>query len=417
MRVNNMDVRKKGFSEYTSLDKAQEITLSKTDVLDGEVVRFDDSLGRITSEKLVSKVDVPPFDRAAMDGFAVRAEDTFGADENDPKELEIVDSVKIGSCPEKNIEVGETAEIATGAPIPEGADATVKFEETVGEGSTVDILAPVSPGENVSPEGEDFEKGQKVLEEGRKIKPSDIGILASTKNLEISVRGKPKVAVAMTGDELKDVDSSLDPGEITEVNGYTLSYSIEKAGGDFERLGIFSDDLDEIKGILESASDFDLLVLTGGSSVGEKDLVPIAIEEVGELLFHGVGIRPGSPCAFGVVDGTLVFSLPGFPAATLVAFETLLKPVLRKMLGLPPLDVGWDVEGVLDRKISSSLGRVDVVRVELEEGEDGHVVKPLRVTGSSVLRTISEADGVVMVPENKEGYSRGENVDVRLIDL
>ncbi len=417
MRVNKMDVRKKGFSEYTALEKAQQIALSKTHVLDEEIVRFDDSLGRITAEEVVSNVNVPPFDRSAMDGFAVKAEDTFGADENDPKELEIVESVKIGSSPEKNIESGKTAEIATGAPMPEGADATVKFEETVREGSKVDILSPVSPGENVSPKGEDFREGQKVLEEGREIKPSDIGILASTKNLKISVRKKPKVAIVMTGDELKEVDSSLSPGEITEVNGYTLGHSVEKVGGDFERLGIFSDDLDEIKKVLENTSGFDLMVLTGGSSVGEKDLVPLAIDEVGELFFHGVGIRPGSPCAFGVVDGTLVFSLPGFPAAALVAFETLLKPVLRKMLGLKPLDFGWNVEGVLDRKISSSLGRVDVVRVELEEREDGYVVKPLRVTGSSVLRSISEADGVVMVPENQEGYSRGEHVDVQLIDL
>mgnify|MGYP000155527498 CR=1 FL=1 len=417
MHVSKMDIRKKGFSEYTSLEKAREITLSETEILEKEVVHFDDSLERVSAEEVVSKVDVPPFDRAAMDGFAVRAEDTFGADENTPKELEIVDSVKIGSSPTRGVESGEAAEIATGAPMPEGSDATVKFEETVREESKVNILAPVSPGKNVSPKGEDFEKGQTVLQSGRRIRPSDVGILAFTKNLKISVRKKPKVGIAMTGDELKDVDTSLDPGEITEVNGYTLAHSIEKLGGEFERLGILPDDLEEIKGVLKGASDFDMMVFTGGSSVGEKDLVPLAIDEVGDLYFHGVGMRPGGPCAFGVVNETLVFSLPGFPAATLVAFETLLKPVLRKMLGLPPLESDWKVRGVLDRKISSSLGRVDVVRVELVREDGGYTVKPLRVTGSSVLKSISGADGVVLVPENKEGYSEGEKVDIRPIDL
>ncbi len=417
MPVSEMDVRKKGFSEYTRLDKAIELILSKIEVLESEKVSFDKAFQRILAEDLESKVNVPPFDRSAMDGFAVRAEDTFGADENNPKELEIVDSIEIGSSPEKKIEKGEAAEIATGAPIPEGADASVMFEKTIREDSKIKILDPVSPGENVSPRGEDMEKGQLVLGEGRRLKPSDIGMLASTGNLEVRVRRKPRVGVAITGDELREAGESLEPGEITETNSYTLGHAVERAGGVFERIGVVPDDLNKIKNVLSNASDFDLMILTGGSSVGEKDLVPLAIKESGELIFHGVAIRPGSPSAFGVFEDTPVFSLAGFPAAALVAFEVLVRPALRELQGLSVRDFGVRVRAELERKISSTLGRVDVVRVGLEEKNGVYRATPLRVTGSSVLRSISEADGLVKVPEDTEGFSKGERVSVLLSDL
>lgn len=412
-----MDVRKKGFSEYIRLDKAIELVLSNIEVLKSEKVSFDKSFRRVLAEDLESKVNVPPFDRSAMDGFAVRAEDTFGADENNPKELEIVTSIEIGSTPEKKIGEGEAAEIATGAPIPEGADATVMFEKTIRENSKIKILEPVSPGENVSPKGEDVEVGQTILEKNRRLKPSDMGLLASTNNLEISVRKRPEVGVAITGDELREAGESLEPGEIAETNSFTIGHAVERAGGRFERIGIVRDDLSEIKDVLNDASKFDLMILTGGSSVGEKDFVPVALDEVGELIFHGVAIRPGSPSAFGIVDDTPVFSLAGFPAAALIAFEVLVRPALRGLQGLSVRDFGVRVRAVLDRKISSALGRVDFVRVSFVEEDGEYRAEPLRVTGSSVLRSISEADGLVRVSEDSEGFSEGEEVTVFLSDL
>lgn len=412
-----MDIRKKGFSEYTRLDKAIELVLSNIEVLDSEKVPFDKCFRRVLAEDLESKVNVPPFDRSAMDGFAVRAEDTFGADENDPKELEVVDSIEIGSSPGVGISEGEAAEIATGAPIPDGANATVMFEKTIRVNSKIKVLEPVSPGENVSPKGEDMEKGQLVLEKGRRLKPSDVGLLASTGNIEVKVGKKPKVGIAITGDELREAGESLEPGEITETNSYTLGHAVERTGAGFERIGVVPDDLNKIKKELGDASRFDVLILTGGSSVGEKDLVPLAIREYGKLIFHGVAIRPGSPSAFGIVDDTPVFSLAGFPAAALIAFEVLVRPALRRLQGLSVEGYGVKVRARLGRKISSSLGRVDIVRVSLEWENGEYIAKPLRITGSSVLRSISEADGLVRVPEESEGFSESDGVIVFLSDL
>lgn len=417
MLGNEMDVRRRGFSEYIRLEKALEKIFSKLDLLESEKISFEQAAGRVISEDIKSEVNVPPFDRSAMDGFAVRAEDTFGADENNPKNLRLVGSVEMGTRPELEIGEGEAADIATGAPMPEGADATVMLEKTQKENSNLIVFEPVSPGENVSSEGEDIESGDVVLEANRRLRPSDLGLLASTGNLEVKVRKKPEVGIAATGSELKEPGEEIGPGEIIETNSRTLGPAVELCGGEFTRLGVVSDDLGEIKEVLSKASDFDVLVLTGGSSVGEKDLVPLAISEVGDLVFHGVAMRPGSPSAFGVVDGVPVFSLAGFPAANLVAFELIVRPALRVIQGLSGRGFRLVLKGVLGRKISSSLGRVDFVRVRLERVDGEYRVFPVRVTGSSILRSIAEADGFVVVPEDLEGFSKGEEVEVFPLDL
>lgn len=412
-----MNVRGRGFSEYTSLEKAQEIIISEIEEVDSESLHYHLADGRVLSEDVTSEVDVPPFDRSAMDGFAVRAEDTFGANETNPYELEVIGSIETGSYPDLEVGEGEAAEISTGAPIPEGANATVRFEKTERENSNLKIFSSVAVGEDVSKKGEDVETGDTVLKAPRILRPSDLGLLASTGNLDVKVKQRPEVGIAITGSELREPDEELEPGEIVETNSRTLGPSVVRTGGEFTRLGIVPDEPAEIEKVLERAPDFDLLILTGGSSAGKKDFVPDLISSLGKLHLHGVAMRPGSPSSFGIVEKTPVFSLAGSPAAALVAFEMLIRPALRAMQGLPPekAEPDWEVE--LSRKISSSLGRVDIVRVKVVEEGREYRAEPIRITGSSILRTVSEADGIVLVPEDLEGFSKGDLVSVRPFDL
>lgn len=410
-----MTVEKHGFSEYMRFEEAKDLILSEVELVGTEMVRFDECIGRVLSDDVSSDVDVPPFDRAAMDGLAVRAEDTFGVDESSPNRLDIIGSVEIGSSVDLRIGKKEALEIATGAPLPEGADAVVKIEETVIEGSEAKILAPVAPGKNVSSRGEDVESGQTIFEDGRRMRPWDVGLLASTGNLEVEVFERPEVGIAVTGGELRKPGEDLSPGEITDTNGYALSAAVKEFGGLPTHLGIVQDDIDSIREVLSRASEFDLFLFTGGTSVGEKDLVPDVIESVGEVVFHGVSMRPGSPTGFGKLDSTPIFSLSGFPAASLVAFEMLVKPALRKMIGLSPEDFRLQIDAELTRKVSSNLGRFDIVRTRLEQEEDRFRADPIRVTGSSMLRTLTSADGFFVIPEESEGYSEGEIVEASII--
>lgn len=409
-----MDSR--GFSSYTDLEEAQRIICSKVEETGTENVPFDSARGRVLDEDLVSEVDVPSFDRAAMDGFAVRAEDTFGAEEDDPNEFRVAGSIEIGS--ESNLEVNEkeAVRIATGAWMPEGSDSVVKLEETSVEGSKVEVLAPVSPGKNVSSRGEDVKSGETVLESGRKLRPSDLGLLAATGNLEVKVKKKPKVGIVATGQELREPGDSVEPGQIMNVNSYTLEAAVKNSGGLPERLGVISDEKERIREAFKHGSDFDVLIFTGGASVGEKDMVPDVMSELGNLAFHGVAMRPGSPSAFGIVNGTPVFSLPGFPAAAIIAFEVLVRPALRSMRRLSEEDFRPVVSATLTRKISSSLGRLDLARVRPHKEEGGYRAEPVRVTGSSLLSSISRADGFVMIPEYIEGFPEGSEVEVRIFD-
>ncbi|KXA92368.1 hypothetical protein AKJ41_03705 [candidate division MSBL1 archaeon SCGC-AAA259O05] len=411
-----MSVRRRGFKEYTRLEDALEIIRSEVNEIGSEKISYQESNGRVLAENVKSKVSVPPFDRAAMDGFALKAEDVFGVDENNPKELKIIGSIETGVSKDIEVGKGEAVEISTGAPMPSGANAVVKVEDTIREDSRVNILSPVSPGENVSSKGEDVEEGQVVMEAGHKIGPAGVGMLANTKNLEVKVKKKPKVGIAATGDELKKPEEELKPGEVVEVNSYTLTAAVHETRGEPIRLEMVPDKKESLRKTLEKAPDFDMLIFSGGTSVGKKDLVPEIISNLGELLFHGIAIRPGGPSAFGMYENVPVFSLAGFPAAALIAFEMIVKPALDIIQGKEDYSERPSVEAILDRGINSKLGRIDIVRTKLIKKEESYTAHPVRVTGSSILRTITEADGFVLVPEESEGFSKGEQVKVELFN-
>jgi molybdopterin molybdotransferase len=331
--------------------------------------------------------------------------------------LRIVGSVAIGSPTKLRVRKGEAAKIMTGAPMPDGADAVVMLENTRAVGKRLDVYTSLTPRKNVSTRGEDVKKGDIVLKRGHKLRPQDVGMLGALNKMYVKVSRRPRVAIWATGGELKQPGRKLGEAEIRDANSYSLAAAVSNCGGQPERLGTVRDDKALIKRAIIRASGHDAVLLSGGSSVGERDLVPDAIAELGELLFHGVAIRPGGPTAFGIVKDKPVFALAGFPVASLVAFDMLARPALRAMQGLPA-DRGYPrVKVKLTRKVSSTLGRADVVRIKLRRVSRELLAEPIRITGSSILSSMTGADGFVIVPENVEGFREGAMVEAELYTL
>jgi len=414
MPVSEMSVRMQGFPRYTRLADALKIVLSNVERLEPEVVPFNRALGRVLAEDVVSEVDVPPFDRSAVDGYVVRAADTFGASELKPVKLRVIRSVAIGATSKLHVGKGEAVKIMTGAPLPKGADAAVMVEHTRAKDKKIAVSAPVTPGKNVSARGEDVKVGEVVLGRGQLLRPQDVGMLASVGKIRVRVSQRPRVAILATGGELRKPGKHLGRAEITDVNSYSLAAAVESCGGLSHQLGIVPDRSELLRRALRRAIGHDMVLASGGSSVGEFDIMPDVIARLGELLFHGVAIRPGGPTAFGIVKGKPVFALAGFPVSSLVAFDMLARPALRKMQGLPT-DRGYPrVRAKLARKVSSTLGRADIVRVRVRAKRGELVADPIRVTGSGVLSSMTEADGFVIVPEDVEGFDEGSIVEVEL---
>lgn len=407
-----MRIKTKGFKKRTSVDEALKILLSHTPLPSIEEIGISRGLNRVLACDILAKIDVPPFDRAAMDGYAVRAEDTFGASQTNPIYLKVAGEVKIGEAKEIEVKPNEAIKIATGAPLPKGANAVLMYEYTRELDEEIEVLKPVTPGKNVSFKGEDVKKGEILLKKGRILKPHDIGLLASFGIEKIKVYRRAKVGIISTGDELVNLGEKLSEGKIYESNSYMLASLVKTSNSIPERKGIVKDNKEEIKKAIKEALSNDVIIITGGTSVGKRDLVPEIIAEIGKILVHGISLRPGEPTGFGVIEDKIIFMLPGNPVACFVAFETLIRPMLQKMQGLSLMAYSHYLvaKGILKRKIPSEIGRRDFVRVKF----DGKYVEPIRVSGAGILSTLVRADGFVIVPENLEGFEEGEEVEVRL---
>ncbi len=404
----------RGFARYTRLGDALKTVLSRVKRLGSEFVSFDHAFGRVLAEDVISKTDVPPFNRSAVDGYAVRAADTFGASETKPKKLRVVGSAKIGVVTKFRVRKGEAVKLMTGAPMPRGADAVVMVEHTKIEGKRIAVLVPLTPGKNVSARGEDVRAGEVVLKYGQQLRPQDIGMLSSISHLKVRVFRRPKVAVIVTGSELRRPGTRLKSAQITDINRYSLAAGVTSCGGVANPLDITPDKPQALRRTLQKALKNDVVLISGGSSVGEHDIAPDVVAELGELLFHGVTLRPGGPTAFGIVRGKPVFCLAGFPVASLVAFDMLVRPAIWVMQGLPPDWGCLRVRAKLTRKVTSSLGRADVVRVRVWSEADELLAEPIRVTGSGILSSMTRADGFILVPETMEGFEKGAVVEVEL---
>ena len=390
------------FRTLISVDEALRTVLAYAKRTELEELGFDDALNRVLAEDVHSPVDSPPFDRAAMDGYAIRGEDSFGASPNKAVHLRIQNKgVEIGA--------GECFPIQTGMPIPKGCNAVVMLEYTKERGSDLELFRPVTPGKNVSFIGEDVNKGDVVLKEGRVLRAHDLGMLASIFKSTVRVYKRAKLGIISTGDELLDPSVAGGTG-IADVNSYMLA-ALTKKIVDTRRIGIVSDDYESIKTAISSGLDeCDGLLTTGGSSVGKRDFLADAVSDLGEIQFHGVAIRPGEPTGFGIIKDKPVFVLPGYPVAAISAFEMLVRPFLYAMQGVK--EERAKIFAIARKKIPSAVGRTDFVRVKLICSDKECYVEPIRVSGSGILSSMTKSNGFVLIEENKEGIEEGERVAV-----
>lgn len=371
-----------------------------------EQVNLEEALQRVLAQDLIAEIAVPPFSRAAEDGYAVRAEETIGAGLYTPKPFTLVDVIQAGEEPHKELGPGECIQVATGAPIPQGADAVVRVEDTEREGDVIRISRPVHAGFDIALAGEDIKEGETVLKQGTLLSPSKIGVLAALGLRRVEVYAKPSVAIMPTGDEIVPPGEQLAPGQIYDVNTYTLFSVVKAQGGESIILGSVADDLEAIKERILKALDYDLIALSGGSSVGERDLLMDAIRELGDLHFHGVQVKPGKPTWFATVEGKPVFGLPGYPTSCLSDAYLFLAPALRKMAHLPPL-MRPKVRAKLAQRIASPLGREQFFTVKLKEGKVHPAFK-----SSGAITSMAQADGYIIIPINVDLLERDEKVEV-----
>lgn len=389
------------FSEKISVEDALRIIRANSNLLGKENLDFRDCLHRVLAENVISPIDIPNFDKAAMDGYAIKAEDSFGSSVASPVRFKVVDHIS------KNF---DAVKVNTGDPMPLGSDAVVMVEYTKPTDNGVEVMHPVTPGKNVSARGEDIRVNEVVLEKGRIIKPHDIGMLAAVSKTRVSVFKKPTVAIISTGNEIIDPYTAKDG--VKDVNSYTLETLTRSLAVPYV-VGIVKDDYDRIKESIIKSLDNDLILISGGSSMGSHDILPYIIEELGDLLFHGVSMRPAMPTGFGIIKDTPIFLIPGYPVSAMVAFETFVRPALQEMQGMPVHNPYHNVFAKLNRKIASVIGRRDFVRVKLTETDGELYASPLR-SGAGIISTMTRSDGFMVVPEPVEGFKRGDLVKVNI---
>lgn len=386
-----------------------------------ERIPLSEAHNRVLAENVAAPMDVPPFDRSTVDGYAVQAPDTFGAEENKPVKLKLSGRVSVGEAPRVKVKKGAVAEIVTGAPLPEGADAVVMLEYAIQEGGSVLIHRPVSKGENVMKAGSDIHKGETVLKKGQILSSRQIGVLAALGLAEVEVYKRPRVAVLSTGGEVVEAGKKLEPGKIYDVNTHTLSAAVLECGGEPLNLGIIEDEKDRLEDALRMALRLaDVVVSSGGVSVGPKDLIPSVLSGWGEagVIVCGVAVKPGKPLTVALVDGKPVFSLPGHPTSALLMFYLFVRPVLARMAGKPEGDELFTVDAVAGEKMFQAKGRRTFVMVTLDVGELGELrASPVPLGLSGAITTLAKADGFVEIPEGQQFVDAEETVTVNLFNM
>ncbi|AAL64936.1 molybdenum cofactor biosynthesis protein (moaA) [Pyrobaculum aerophilum str. IM2] len=407
----------RGFKALTPIAEAQKVVLSAlrhTPTV--ERIPTPSAVGLYAAEDVASPIDVPPFDRAAFDGYAVRSADTLGASRTNPILLRIVGKVLPGGEYPSELKPGEAVEIATGAPLPKGADAVVPYEEAAARGEYVEVYKPVPVFYYVSRRGEDVAAGEVVVKKGRRIKPWDVGVLTSVGIREVSVF-KISAAIISTGNELVELeDAPPPPGKIVNSTRHVISALLRELGAESFYLGLVPDDEEAIyNAVREALAKFDIVITTGGVSVGEPDYVIKAVSRLRpEVLVHGIAARPGRPNSAAVVRGKPIVMLSGFPVASIVGFEVFVKPIILHMVGAKeePAPV---VRAVLTRRVTTPINVRSFVRVRVFRKGGVLYAEPLAVTGSGVLSTLTRGNGLLVIPENREGYDEGDEVDVILL--
>ncbi len=405
--------RLKGFQKLTPVDAALQkffaalqIKQSKT-----EALPLHSALNRIIVEDIIANVNLPRFDRSAVDGYAVKSRETAGATQFKPRILQLTSKDVVREKQAK--------QVWTGNPIPRGADAVVMLEDTKQIKNEIEVWSTATPSVNVSKTGEDVGKGETAVAAGTRLKPQHLGLLAALGTSAVNVFKKPKIAVLATGDELAEVGNELKSSQVFDVNRLVLSSLCIELGAETLDLGIARDDVDVILTKLKVGLDnADAVITSGGTSVGGSDVVPDAVNKIGKpgVVVHGVAMRPAMPTALGIVNGKAILVLPGNPVAAMVGFEVFARPLIFRMLGMKQAETRFNLQAKIKRRIAVALGRKNYVRVRVFEKNHELLAEPISARGSSMISTMTRANGYVVVPENREGLEKGEMVSVQMFD-
>lgn len=405
------DVRMKGFSSRALVADAVAWVDEHATRRPEERVSLEEAAGRVLAADVTSQIDVPSFDRSAMDGYAVRGAETDGAGDYNPLSFEVIGEALPGQPFAGDVVPGTAVRVMTGAPLPNGADAVVPAEYAEQTGNHVAVTTAVPPRKHVGYRGEDVSAGSVLLRAGRRLRPQDLGLVASIGVPRVDVVRRPRVRVIVTGNELVRPGEPRNASQIYEANSFILRGLIPRDAGELESVRHISDDRDSIRQAMTEPGA-DVVLVSGGSSVGAEDFAPAILAEEGDLGIHGIAMRPSSPTGMGTLGDAIVFLLPGNPVSCLCAYDFFAGRAIRRMGGLPSEWPYRSAEVELSRKIVSAVGRVDYCRVAVVDGK----LEPLALSGASILSSTTRADGFVIVPEALEGYPPGTVVKVYLYD-
>jgi len=407
------------FRKLVSVEKAKQILAQSftPKPVGKERVVLSQSLGHVLASDITSPLNVPPFDRSTVDGYAVKSADTFGADEDKPIALKFCGQVNVGETPKIKVQKGDAAQIATGAPMPEDADSVVMVEYTVQKGKAVLIQSAVSKGENVMKAGSDIRKGESILKKGTVLSFHEIGVLAALGIDRVEVFKRPKVAIISTGAEVVEPGKPLPPGKIYDINAHTLSAAVSECGGEPLSLGIVQDQTEQMRIALKKALSMGNVVITsGGVSVGPTDIIPKVLNTLGKpgVVVYGIAIRPGKPTTMAVIDGKPVFSLPGHPTSALLIFHLFVRPVMTEMAGKSE-EHPIIVRAVTSERLFPAKGRRTFVTVTLKRDRSGKILaSPVLIGLSGAITTLAKADGFTEIHEDQQFVDAGETVTVQL---
>jgi molybdenum cofactor synthesis domain-containing protein len=408
------------FRKLLSLEEAKSVLRRhlKPEPLGVEETSLLEAYNRVLAEDIVAALDVPPFHRSTVDGYAVKAEDTFGAEENNPISLKVCGTVNVGEPPKTKVTQGTAAEIVTGAPIPEGADAVVMFEDTVRKDYEVNLFDAVAKDENIMKAGADIKKGETVLGTGQLLGSREIGVLAALGVAKVNVHAVPRVAVLSTGAEIVELSGGLLQGKIYDINAYTLSAAVLESGGTPLYLGVFPDDMKALQQALRHAlASADTVITSGGVSVGPTDVMPQTLNSLGKpgVIICGIAIKPGKPTTIALIDGKPVFSLPGNPTSSLLVFHLLVRPAISCMAGRKA-EKESRVKAVAATRMFSARGRRTFVMVKLKRDKSNRLVAEPVPTGlSGAIKTLAKAEGFIEIAENQQFADADEEVTVHLL--
>jgi len=399
-----------------SVEKALRTILSQIKVLGTERLDILSSLGRVLAEDIHAPFNVPPFDNSAMDGYAVKFADIDAASADAPARLKVIGDLPAGCRASQPLKNGEALRIMTGAPVPEGADTVIMQEDTQTHGTAVEILKKSPMGSNIRRAGEDIKKGEIIFQTGTKLRPAQIGVLASIKRAFITVYQRPRVAILSTGDELVDIDEEITEGKIVSSNSYSLSALVTESGGIPIALGIARDTKEELTERLFQSLNADIILSSGGVSVGDYDFVKDVLADLGiDMKFWKVSMRPGQPLAFGTIAGKPTFGLPGNPVSVMVSFEQFVRPAMRKMSGHKHL-LRTTVEAVAEEKVKTHKGKRHFIRCKVKCKNGQYYASTTGEQGSGILMSMAAANGLMIVPEDQDLVNPGDRVRVQILD-